>query len=392
MLYYVPLEPYKERYTMQWSAAKTGWLERRWIEAEIPYTRIDGEMGELVDRPMKTGYVLDGVKRTRWGFSQVERILNLADNGVIKTDDVIYFDDFWHPGIEMLAYNFHLMKIAPRMFAFLHAQSVDEFDFTYPMRTWMRPFEQGIAAMLNGVFVDCTILKDLVVQGSICSGHKVHVVGLPICVEEIRSRIPPLATEQPRKNHVVFSARWDWEKNPDFFLRVARQILKHRDDVKFIVCTGSKMVRSNRPSLLAKLAEATLDFPNNIIVKQGLSKEEYYHELAQAKIQMSTSDQDFVSITLLEASIAGAFPVYPYFRSFPEVLRREQQFFYERLDVGSAVFKLLSVLDRDDLWTPEARRERGWIHDRMDTTWRRMLAFMGVQGATNIWYDDPYAV
>jgi len=47
MLYYCPLETYKERYTMQWAAPKTGWLERNWIAHKIPYTRIDSILNKI---------------------------------------------------------------------------------------------------------------------------------------------------------------------------------------------------------------------------------------------------------------------------------------------------------------------------------------------------------
>ncbi len=372
-LFYVPLEPYKERYTMQWSAPKTGWLERNWIKAGIPYHRVDGGVASQL-RTIKAGSVLDAVGRSVFAFSQVRELLYLAEKGELTSQDVLYFDDFWHPGIEALPYAFHLLDICPRAYAFLHAQSVDEFDFTYPMRGWMRYFEQGIAAYLTGIFVCCPTLRDLVVEGGIAPGYKVHITGHPFNSEEVRERMSPLPDW--RLNQVVYSSRWDAEKNPDFFLAVAEAVLAKRQDVEFVVCTGAPVLRSNDPRLLALLQDAIQRHPNNIRLCQGLTKEQYYGILTGSKIQMNTASQDFVAITLLEASVAGCYPIYPEFRSFPETFLGRQEFMYRHLDVASATDKLCKVLDRDDLWIRESIASRQWIHSRFDTSWQRMLNVM----------------
>jgi hypothetical protein len=150
MLYYLPLEPYEQRYTMQLSAKDTGWMERNWKKAEVNYIRIEGKHNPDV---IETGVVLDAVGRSRWAMSQISNLLIQARAGNIKDSDVIYFEDFWHPGIEALPYYFQQRGIRPRMYAYCWAQSVDMFDFTYPMRHWMRHFEKGISEIQDGIFV-----------------------------------------------------------------------------------------------------------------------------------------------------------------------------------------------------------------------------------------------
>jgi len=309
----------------------------------------------------------------------------MAEQGEISSEDVIYFDDFWHPGLESLPYAFHLLGIKPKMYAFLHAQSVDEFDFTYPMRGWMRFFEKGIAEVLSGIFVCGPCLRDLVVFGGIAPKEKVFITGHPFSSEEVRERMPTLPLT--RDNTVIFSSRWDREKNPLFFLKVAEQVVKINKNVKFIVCTSAERIRSNFPEALEKLNQCTSQYPNNILLKEGLTKEDYYEELCKAKIQMNTADQDFVAITLLEASVAGCYPVYPYFRSFPETLRYKPEYMYNRLDVEDAVKKVLKIVQRDDLWTEEEIEKRSWIHTRFDTSFMRMYNTM-MYGSTG---GDPYA-
>lgn len=386
MLYYVPLESYKERYTMQWSAPKTGWLERNWIKEGIEYFRVEG-VRALPQRKIKVGCVLDGVGRSLHCYSQNEELLLLAEQGKITDNDIIYFDDFWHPGLESLPYAFHLLGIKPKMFAFLHAQSVDEFDFTYPMRSWMRFFEKGIGEVLNGIFVCGPCLRDLVVFGGIAAKEKVFVTGHPFNSEEVRERMPATFPTH-RKNHIIFSSRWDDEKNPLFFLQVAKTVIERNKKAKFIVCTSAEKLRSNNQENLFALEQYRKQYPENILLMEGLTKEEYYKELCDAKIQVNTADQDFVAITLLEASVAGCYPVYPYFRSFPETLRHSSAYTYTRLDVEDAAQKILSVLKHEDLWTPKEIEKRSWIHARFDTAWKRMLLAM-TKGKVE---DDPYAI
>lgn len=407
-MFYLPLEGYKERYTLQWSAPKTGWLERNWTAAGVEYTRIDPPQVGWNDpaagaRQINVGSVVDGVGRSLYTFGQIGRLLGMAEDGLVKDSDVILLDDFWTPGLEALPYAFHLLGIRPRVYAFLHAQSVDEFDFTAAMKKWIRPIERGFGEFLDGIFVCCPTLRDLVVRGGISTWERVHITGHPFSSEEVMERMPadyrahlagkdqhgkPLVNSRgdyydlaPRANKVVWSSRWDREKNPQFFLDLAAKIITDGTvpDAEFVVCTSAPKLRSNDSRLLQALGVAQKRYPGRIVLKEGLTKEAYYAELCTAKVQFNCADQDFVAITLLEASVAGAYPLYPYFRSFPETFLWKMEYLYEHKDLLHACDKLTDVLGRDDLWTREAVRRRSWIHRRFDSSWLRMLDKMGVQ-------------
>lgn len=389
MLYYVPLESYKERYTMQWSAPGTGWVERNLRNAGVEYIRIDPTDGRAA--PVKTGCVLDPVRRSKFCFNQIAMLLDLADAGYITDNDSIYFDDFWHPGIEALPYTFDQMLIHPEMYAFCHAQSVDRFDFTHRMRHWMRPFEVGIGRVLNGVFVSCPALKDLLVEGGVAQVYNVHPTGFPLNTEEVIERMPQHWSKTGgghRDPKVVWSSRWDKEKNPEFFLLMAEQVIKEMPNAGFLICTGADKIRSNDPSLLKSLHHFLGKYPQNIYLLEGLTKEEYYQALCTSKVQFNCASQDFFSITLLEASIAGAWPMYPYFRSFPDALADQRGFMYEHLNLPHAVRKVKEILSwNDDPWKPVALIEREWIHKRFETSHLRMLKVMGLYAGTT---EEPY--
>jgi len=361
-LFYVPLESYRERYTMQLSAPKTGWLERKWVQESIPYERIEGE---TLNKEITVGSVLDACGRGYWSNSQVMKLLQKVNSGEIKSGDCIFFDDFWHPGISALPYAFELLNIHPRMYAVLYAQSVDIYDFTYPMRNWMRHFEVGIGKVLRGIFVASTTLRDLCLYAGIGREESVHVTGLIYDSEEVKSRFPTYLPD--RQKQVIYCSRWDREKDPLFFLEVVKRVHSIRPDIRFVITTSSRRLRSNDSSLLD-----ALDKVPHIVVKEGLTKSEYYYSLLESKIQMNTADQDWVSFTLLESTTCGCRPLYPYFLSFPEALEYRNEFMYVKGDVESAVKMILSHIDDPD----GGLDSFSWVYRKYDLTWKRMLNVM----------------
>lgn len=395
MLFYLPLESYPERYTYQLSAPKTGWLERKWNEYGILYHRVEGRMGTS---NIQNGVALDASRRTNHCNLQIQNLIALADCGRLTSEDVIYLDDFWTPGIEAIPYYFALKgQECPRIYANLWAQSVDEYDFTYPMRHWMRDIEKSYGTFFTGIFVACPSLRQLVVDGGIAPPEKVHAVGHPWSTEEVLSRMPnyyqSAMAEDPdieekthRENKVVFSSRLDAEKNPEFMLRVADILLCAGVNAKFVICCGSSL-RSNKEGIVDQVRKKIRYYPGRFIVRENLKKEEYYNELCSAKIQLNTSLQDWISFTLLEASVAGCYPIYPNFRSFPEVLKYDHSYLYDPWDAHHAVAKMTYLLKRNDLWDTKSIHERSWIHTRYDNTWHRMLKIMDILGGD---VEDAY--
>lgn len=353
MLFYCPLESYPERYTEQLSG-EGGWFRSHWDRNNIPYTVVEGIDGS---ESIEYGVVLDAVRRCRHAMQQSSQLLSLAKDGKITSDDVIYFDDFWHPGIEAVAYAFHILGIKPRMYAFCFAQSVDEFDFTYPMRSWMRPFEVGIGQILDGVFVANTLLARKL-RGAGIAPNSVHVVGLPFDSEAVQDM---MAKEQRGTNwDVVFTSRWDEEKQPEFYVDVAMRVRELRPDTRFAATTSAPEFRSNYARGRAMLKSEEVAEVIHFI--PDLDKKEYYHVLSNTRIQFNCALQDWVSFTLLEALCAGCYPIYPYFRSFKEVFHPRQQGFCYRPPLNGIRWKdsvedaaqmIVQLLSSDELWSEQ---------------------------------------
>ena len=370
-----PLEPYKERYTEQLSADKGGWLSHRWRENKIPFITIKG-VPLHEDKTIKTGSVLDSNGRGYWACSQIMEFLKLYEAGKFDhNNSVIYFHDFWHPGIEALSYAFELSGKPIPMFAMLHAQSVDIFDFTYPMRKWMRHFEKGISNILSGIFVTSSCLYDLCLSEGVGTKDNLFLAGLPY--NSLMVRLGFFPEELPeKKRQVVFSSRLDWEKNPLFFLQVITKVKEIDPSVHFVFTTSASEIRSNDPSIQAIWNKVP---PSLVEIRKNQTKKEYYHTLLESQVQFNCAYQDFVSWTLLEALTCQCNPVYPFFRSFPEVLPYSKLYTPENVDdAARLVVSSLKPFDHS-LMT---------IVDAFDNSWKRMYDFMCESPATR-WKVKP---
>lgn len=343
-IFYFGLEPLKARYTYQ--------LSKEWMPAtfapyekagKLKFIEVAGEFDP--DQQIKVGAVLDAVGRGKFAMSQCSNFLDMLNIDQVKDGDVLFLQDYWHPGIESILYALDLYGINVKIYAMLHAQSVDEYDFTWPMRSWMRGFELGLDNRMTGIFVGSSIHKEQLRA----AGFKapIHVVSLPIHKEATLNKLPNYSDAMAhgivkKKDTIVYSSRLDKEKNPFFMLKVAEEFLSQKPDFEWHVTTSGKEFRSMLPGVIDAMYELAEKQPRFKLLN-GLTKEEYYLELATCRIQFNTSLQDYVSWTVIEATAFGADIVYPNFRSFPEFIDANRM--YKPFDVQSAIDTIHDVLD-----------------------------------------------
>ena len=98
-LYYMGLEPYKARYTLQLQA----WNEMVFKRRNIDYIIVPGETLSN-DQSIVTGQVLDAHGRSYFGMSQLMNLIRMMKAGELNNEDIIYFEDIFQPGIESLPY------------------------------------------------------------------------------------------------------------------------------------------------------------------------------------------------------------------------------------------------------------------------------------------------
>jgi len=335
-LFYFGLEPLKARYTYQ--------LSKEWMPTtfepyanELEFIDVEGEFAP--DQQIKIGAVLDAVGRGKFAMSQCANFLDMLNRDEVNDGDIIFLQDYWHPGIESILYAIDLYGIDLKIYSMLHAQSVDEYDFTYPMRNWMRGFELGLDKRMTGIFIGSTVHKEQLREAGFTA--PIHVVSLPIHKEATLAKLPG-HDSLDKQDVIVYSSRLDKEKNPFFMMEVAKEFLKQKPDFEWHVTTSGKEFRSMLPGAIDALNKLAKEEPRFKLLN-GLTKEEYYTELATCRIQFNSALQDYVSWTVIEATAFGADIVYPNFRSFPEFIDSDRM--YKPFDVQSAIDTLHDVLD-----------------------------------------------
>jgi len=326
-LFYFSLEPLKARYTYQ--------LCKEWMPEtfkpyakKIKFVEVDGEFD--ADQEIKVGAVLDAIGRGKYSLSQCQTFLQKIYNDEVKSGDIIFLQDYWTPGMDAIWYALDLYGIDVKVYAMLHAQSVDEYDFTYPMAKWMRHYELGLDRRMAGIFVGSTIHREQLRQAGFAA--PIHVVSLPIHKQATLAKFTNIPDR--KKNVIVYSSRLDKEKNPFFMMQVAEEFLETHEAWEWHVTTSGKEFRSMLPGAIEALNALAKKQPRFKLLN-GLTKEQYYEELATCKIQFNTSLQDYVSWTVIEATAFGADIVYPNFRSFPEFIDADR--LYKPFDVKSAI-------------------------------------------------------
>jgi len=374
-LWYFGLEPLKTRYTWQLC---NEWMPETFKQFNIDFVNVDGDFDP--DEEIKVGAVLDAVGRGKFSLTQCATFLEQLRLDNVKDGDIIFLQDYWTPGIESIFYALDLYGYKNiKIYTMLHAQSVDEYDFTYPMREWMRPYELGLDKRLTGIFVGSTIHKEQLRNAGFEA--PIHVVSLPIHKEATIAKLPNYK-ELEKKNVIVFSSRLDKEKNPFFMFKVAEQFLDEHPDYEWHFTTSGKSVRSMLPG--------AVDAMNNLAKRQprfkiltGLTKEEYYTELATCRVQFNSSLQDYVSWTVIESTIFGADIVFPDFRSFPEFIDKDR--LYKPFDVASALMVLHNTINNT--------RTHDYIGDISDIG-RQMEGYIMStdykDGEINVWHETGY--
>ena len=379
-VFYFGLEPLKARYTYQ--------LSKEWMpDAFQPY--VDKKQLEFIDvegdfdpdQQIKIGAVLDAVGRGKFAMSQCSNFLDMLNNDEVSDGDVIFLQDYWHPGIESILYAIDLYGINLDIYAMLHAQSVDEYDFTYPMRKWMRGFELGLDKRMTGIFVGSSIHKEQLRTAGFEA--PIHVVSLPFGLTQTLNKLPDYDSNSERKPFVVYSSRLDKEKNPFFMMEVAQEFLDIHPEWEWHVTTSGKELRSMLPGVIDELRNLAKQEPRFKLL-EGITKEEYYTELATCSIQFNSALQDYVSWTVIEATTFGADIVYPEFRSFPEFIDNDRM--YKPFDVLSAI----TVLS-DAIVYPRKHEQIGDISD----IGRQMEAYIVANNFNkeiNVWHETDYCL
>ena len=357
------LESYEARYTLQLQ----DWNERVFKLRGIEYELVTGS--ELsTDKKIVTGSVLDAHGRTYYSMMQMANLIKLMKEGNVTKDDVIFFEDMFTPGMESLPYIMDQVpkKFRPQVFVRCLAQTIDPDDFVNRegMFRWMRPFEQMVDAFVSGILVAS---EEMVAHLRI-AGFKapIYVTGLPFGKDEVRSRVPFVKPITSREQRVGFAARWDDEKQPEFYMQLAQRFYKTRPDVEFAVFCGHPKLKSNNKRHVEFAEYLTTSGTANFKIYTGLKKNDYYELLADSTVLFNCALQDWVSNTVSEADTFGTLTLYPAYRSFPEVFANNPKNMYIPWSVEDAAERLEKMFVSPATYTTGAVSD--WQNGTIDRT------------------------
>ena len=365
-LFYMGLEPYEGRYTLQLQDWSEEAFKKRGIEyVVVPGTTIDNT------KSISVGQVLDAHGRSYFGMSQLMNLVQMMRNGECSGKDVVFFEDMFQPGIESLPYIMCQIpeEQRPKIYLRCLAQAVDPNDFVHVwgMSKWMSLYEQMCNEIPN-VHILATN-EEMVAHMRIANWNApiYNISGLSFGKEEVLSRVENnVKPWAERSNRVVFAARFDQEKQPDFFMDVIEMVKAINPNIEFAVLSGGPL-RSNNQKYLDRALQMEAD--GKLTILKDLQKNEYYNVVNDSKVMFNCALQDWVSNTVSEADALGCNVVYPAYRSFPETFANDHTRLYMPWSKEDAVSKILAGIE-----APSANM--GKISDWTNGTIDRMLDIM----------------
>ena len=362
------LESYQARYTYQ----LTDWTKRAYDRRKIDYVIVPGETIDDSEA-IVTGQVLDAHGRSYFGMSQMMNLVKMLKAGEITSKDIIFFEDMFQPGMESLPYILQQtpVKYQPTIYLRCLAQAIDPDDFVHVwgMSKWMSLYEEMCNEIPNVRILASN--EEMVAHMKIANWKApiYNISGLSFGKEEVQERVEQKPFVE-RSQRVVFGARWDQEKQPQFFMDLATKFKEKHPEVEFAICSGAPL-RSNNDYYVKEAKY--LEKQKILTIHENLQKNEYYNILADSRVLFNCALQDWTSNTLSEADALGANVLFPAYRSFPEVFNNDHTRMYVPWSMEDAMAKLELLLSKP---SPSMGQISDWTNGTID----RMLDIMTGKG------------
>ena len=267
------LESYQARYTFQ----LTDWTKRAYDKRKVKYEIVPGDTIDDSEA-IVTGQVLDAHGRSYFAMSQMMNLVKMLKAGEITSKDAIFFEDMFQPGMESLPYILQQTpeKYRPIVYLRCLAQAIDPDDFVHVwgMSKWMSLYEQMCNEIPNVVILASN--EEMVANMRIANWKApiYNISGLSFGKEEVQGRVEQKPFIE-RKQRVVFGARWDQEKQPQFFMDLAQKFREKHPDVEFVICQGGPL-RSNNDYYVKEAKY--LEKEGVLTIHENLKKNEYDHK------------------------------------------------------------------------------------------------------------------
>ena len=371
-LFYMGLESYEARYTLQLTEWNRRVFDRRGLDVVyVPGTTIDNTQA------ISVGQVLDAHGRSFFSMSQMMNLVQLMKNGEVTGKDVIYFEDMFQPGIESLPYIMDQIpqEHRPQVWVRCLAQAIDPDDFVHVwgMAGWMSTYEKMVNHFVTGVLATN---EEMVAHMRIAgwTAPIYNISGLAFGKSEVLERIGGSEKITPfgdRPRRVGFAARFDQEKQPGFFMDLIEMYGELTPEpCEFAIYSGGPL-RSNNPEYVERARR--MEAEGKLRIYDNISKNEYYAHLNNTRVLFNCALQDWVSNTVSEADTLGCNVLYPAYRSFPETFANDPNRLYVPWSIDDAYHKMCNLLQ-----TPH--HNMGLISDWNNRTVDRIVDIITGQG------------
>ena len=369
-LFYMGLEPYEGRYTLQLTEWSRRAFARRGIDwVNVPGTTIDNT------KAIQVGQVLDAHGRSYFAMSQMMNLVQMMRNGEVTGEDVIFFEDMFQPGMESLPYIMDQIPAEqrPKVWIRCLAQAVDPDDFVHVwgMGKWMSLYEEMCNEFVTGVLASN---EEMVAHMKIANWKApiYNISGLAFDKQEVQLRVGALTFWEERKDRVVFAARFDQEKQPDFFMDMIEEWYgtPGTPEVEFAILQGGPL-RSNNQKYIDRARK--MEERGQLVIYENLKKNDYYYYLNDSKVLFNCALQDWTSNTVSEADALGCNVLFPAYRSFPEIFANDHTRMYVPWSIEDAMNKLRPLLDAP-------HKDIGKISDWTSATINRYIDIMAGNG------------
>ena len=337
-LFYMGLEPYEGRYTLQLEE----WSRRAFARRDISWVNVPGKTIDNT-KAISVGQVLDAHGRSYFAMSQMMNLVQMMREGDVTGDDVVFFEDMFQPGMESLPYIMDQIPAEqrPKVWIRCLAQAIDPDDFVHVwgMSKWMSLYEEMCNEFVTGVLASN---EEMVANMKIANWKApiYNISGLAFDKVEVQERVGNIKPFDQRANRVVFAARWDQEKQPDFYMDLAEQYSGKK--VEFAIVQGGPL-RSNNPKYIKRARE--LEAKGVLKIYENQKKNEYYNILNDSRVLFNCALHDLTSNTVSEADALGANVLFPAYRSFPEIFANDHTRLYVPWSIEDAKNKLKTLLE-----------------------------------------------
>ena len=375
-LFYMGLEPYEGRYTLQLEDWSRRAFQRRGIDwVNVPGTTIDNT------KAIQVGQVLDAHGRSYFAMSQMMNLVQMMRNGEVTGEDVIFFEDMFQPGMESLPYIMDQIPTEQRPQVWIRclAQAVDPDDFVHVwgMGKWMSLYEEMCNEFVTGVLASN---EEMVAHMKIANWKApiYNISGLAFDKTEVALRVGEIKPWEERDNRVVFAARFDQEKQPDFYMDLIEEWYgtPGTADVEFCIVQGGPL-RSNNQKYIDRARK--MEERGQLVIYENLKKNHYYDIVNRSKVLFNCALQDWTSNTVSEADALGCNVLFPAYRSFPEIFANDHTRMYVPWSIEDAMQKLEKLV-------AQPHPKLGEISDWTSATIDRYIDIM--QGNGEQWRRD----